>query len=314
PGKQTKPAAWTNLTFAALKQELRLYNSNCLAAFKAAGAMPDYVQVGNEITSGLLWPEGRVGGVYDTATQWSQLAQLLTNAIAGIQDAAGGQMPQVMVHIDRGGDWGGTQWFFDHLQQQRVPFDLIGLSYYPWWHGSLDALGTCLTNTAQHYGKPVLLAETGFPWANSTNLYGIPATPNGQVEYVVALAKVMKRLPGGRGAGMLWWGAEYQSLPGVSLAGFDKRSFFDAEGNVLPVAEAFGQLVAPLKFDIRLQGTNVLLQWPLSGAGSSLLTASEPTAAAWSPVTNTIATTGTVFGITAPSSVEPRRFFRLQAK
>ena len=64
PGHQTKPAAWTNLAFAQLTQQMRQYNSNCIAAFKAAGAMPDYVQVGNEITGGLLWPDGQIGGAY----------------------------------------------------------------------------------------------------------------------------------------------------------------------------------------------------------------------------------------------------------
>lgn len=128
PGQQAKPAAWAGLTFAQLTQQLRQYNSNCIAAFKAAGAMPDYVQVGNEIIGGLLWPDGQVGGAYDTPAQWSKLAHLLTNAITGIKDAAGSQMPRIVVHIDRGGDWQGTQWFFDHLLQQQVQFDIIGES------------------------------------------------------------------------------------------------------------------------------------------------------------------------------------------
>jgi len=160
----------------------------------------------------------------------------------------------------------------------------------------------------------VILAETAFPWADSTNIYGIPASTNGQVEFVVELAKAMKRLPGGRGAGILWWGAEYQALSGMGLAGFDKKSFFDADGNVLPVADAFGQLVAPLKLNIRLQGTNVLLQWPLSGAGSSLVTAVAPADfAAWSPSTNTVETSGTCLGVLAPCNLDRSRFFRLQA-
>jgi len=255
PGKQRKPAAWTNLSFAELKQQVRLYNSNCIAAFKTAGAMPDYVQVGNEITSGMLWPDGKVGGTYDTVTQWSQLAQLITNAISGIQDAAGEQMPKIIIHIDRGGDWNGTQWFFDHLQQQGVPFDIIGLSYYPWWHGSLGNLANCVTNTAQKYSKPVILAETAFPWTNSTNLYGIPASTNGQVQFLGELTNIMKRLPANLGAGIVWWGAEYQAVPGVNEGGFGQKSFFDASGNMLPVVDGLGQLVAPLRLNIRLPGT-----------------------------------------------------------
>ena len=316
PAKQAKPSAWTNLTFSELKQQIRLYSSNCIVSFRDAGAMPDYVQVGNEITGGTLWTDGKVGGTYDTAAQWLQLAQLLTNAMAGIRDAAGPQMPKLMIHIDRGGDWAGTQWFFDHLQAQGVAFDFIGLSYYPWWHGSLDNLRNCVTNTAQRYGKPVILAETAFPWTNSTNIYGIPATPDGQVQFVAELAKIMKRLPANLGAGIFWWGAEYQSVPGVNLGGFDQKSFFDAAGNALPVVAAFGQLVAPVRLNIRMQGTNVLVQWPLSGAGADLFSALWPADtnnAAWTAATNQVETTGAWFSATAPSTIDPGRFFRLQS-
>ena len=132
PGQQTKPAAWTDLTtFDALEQQMYDYNSNAIAAFKAARAMPEYVQVGNEIIGGMLWPDGRVGGSYDTSTQWSQLGRLIKAAIRGIKDAAGTNKPGIMIHIDRGGDWDGTRWFFDHLGQQQVEFDAIGQSYYP---------------------------------------------------------------------------------------------------------------------------------------------------------------------------------------
>lgn len=245
PGKQAKPAAWTNLAFPDLSRQMRSYNSNCIAAFRSAGAMPDYVQIGNEIIGGLLWPDGRVGGSNDTPGQWSKLGQLLTNATAGIKDAAGNQMPKVIVHIDRGGDWRATQWFFDNLERQQVAFDIIGQSYYPWWHGSLEAFRSCLTNTARKYGKPVLVAETAFPWSNSTNLYGLAASPSGQVEFVAALAQAMECIPAPQRAGIVWWGAEYQALPRMGLAGFDRKSFFDSQGNVLPVVEALGRLAAP---------------------------------------------------------------------
>jgi len=313
PGHQTKPAAWTSLTFTQLTQQMRQYNSNCIAAFKAAGAMPDYVQVGNEIIGGLLWPDGQVGGTNDTPAQWSQLAQLLTNAITGIKDAAGSQMPEIVVHIDRGGDWGGTQWFFDRLLQQRVPFDIIGESYYPFWHGSLDNLSLCLTNAAARYGKPLIVAETAFPYAYSTNIYGIPATTNGQVQYVVALAQVLKSVPGGKVIGVFWWGAEYQHLQGVNFGGCENRSFFGNGGDLLPVAAAFGQLAAPLRLSAGLTDAGLRLSWPLSGAGSSLMTASYLVPPLWLPVTNPVQNTGTVFSTILTGSTSYPSFYRLQS-
>src|SRR5208282_21764 len=60
PGHQAIPAAWASLNFTQLARQMRAYNSNTIATFAAAGAMPDYVQVGNEITSGMLWPLGKV--------------------------------------------------------------------------------------------------------------------------------------------------------------------------------------------------------------------------------------------------------------
>ena len=313
PGHQTKPAAWTSLTFAQLTQQMRQYNSNCIAAFKAAGAMPDYIQVGNEIGGGLLWPDGRVGGSYDNQAQWSKLAQLLTNAIVGIKDAAGSQMPRIVVHIDRGGDWSGTQWFFDHLLQQQVQFDIIGESYYPFWHGSLDNLRNCLTNVAVRYRQPLIVAETAFPYAYSTNIYGIPATTNGQVQYVVALTQVLKGVPGGKVIGAFWWGAEYQYLQGVNLGGCENRSFFGGGGDLLPVAKAFGQLSAPLRLSASLTDDGLTLSWPLSGAGSSLMAITNLAVPLWLQVTNPVQTSGTVFITVLPRSALTARFYRLQS-
>lgn len=315
PGKQTKPAAWTNLAFAQLEQRMYDYNSNTIAAFKAAGAMPEYVQVGNEIIQGLLWPDGKVGGSSDTPAQWQKLGVLLKAAVRGIQDAAGDAPPKILIHIDRGGDWAGTRWFFDNLRLQQVEFDLIGESYYPFWHGTLDALRNCLTNAAARYGKPVIVAETAFPWSNSTNIVGIPATPEGQVQFVVELASLVKAVPGGNGIGIIWWGTEYQRLPGVGLAGFDRRSFFDAAGDALPVANALGQLTAPIQLRASLTDTALTLQWPFSGAGLSLVVSTNLSPAeAWQPVPNVVQSTGLTFSVTQPGNASHSRFYRLQSR
>ena len=311
PSHQSKPAAWSGLTFTQLVQQMRDYNSNCIATFKAAGAMPEYVQVGNEITGGMLWPDGQVPGG-NAAVQWSQLGQLMNAAIQGIDDAAGDTPPKIIVHIDRGGDWSATKWFFDNLQQQNVPFDILGESYYPFWHGPLSSLSNCLNNAAARYGKPVIVAETDFPWIYSTNLVGFPATTNGQVQFVAALAQIVKGIPGGLGQGIVWWGTEYQ-LPNANQAGFGTRSFFGSDGNVLPVADAFGQLVAPLQLRAALDGGSLVVSWPLSGAGMSLMSSTDLSALPWSPVTNTVQNTGAVFNVALPWSADRSRFYRLES-
>ena len=319
PGHQAIPTAWTNLTFTQLVQQMHDYNSNCIAAFKAAGALPDCVQVGNEITSGFLWPVGEVGGSYETPAQWSQFAQLLTAAIQGIKDAAGASPPQIVIHIDRGGDWDTTKWFFDNLiQTQHVQFDLVGESYYPFFHGPLTNLSTCLTNAAARYGKPVMVAETAYPWTNSvwaSPVSGIPSTTNGQAQFVVALAQVVKSVPNNLSAGIFWWGAEYQKLSGVNEAGYNTTSFFDARGNVMPAANVFGQMVATVILKINPTNSALALQWPLSGAGMNLMTTTSlsPTAV-WLAATNSVQTTNAIFNTTLPADASTGRFYRLQSK
>jgi arabinogalactan endo-1,4-beta-galactosidase len=244
PGKQSIPAAWKNLDFDHLVQQMYLYNSNTIATFAAAGAMPDYVQVGNEITSGMLWPLGKVRG--NGCASWSHLGQLMKAAIQGIHDAAGGHMPKIIVHIDRGGDWPGTRWFFDNLNAQGVPYDIIGESYYTFFQGSPESLSNCLNNAAVRYSKPIIVAEDAFPWTNgcpanwTNSLYGYSPTIAGQASFVAALAGIVKNVPHQLGVGLIYWGAEYQSADGVNEAGYNTASFFDCNGNVLPVADVIG--------------------------------------------------------------------------
>ena len=253
PGHQTMPAAWAGLSFSQLVQAMYSYNSNTIAAFAAAGAMPDYVQVGNEITAGMLWPMG--GPLFGNGgAAWSQLGQLMKSAIQGIRDgakAAGQTSPKIIVHIDQGGNWGKTQWFFNNLGEQAVPFDIIGESYYPFYQGSLPALATCLSNAAVTFGKPVVVAETAFPWTNAcpsfwkSKLYGYPPTEIGQGSFLVAEDQIVSGLPNKLGVGVFYWGAEYQAAPGVNEAGFNTSSFFDAPGNLLPSVSPFATANLP---------------------------------------------------------------------
>ncbi len=305
PGKQATPDAWTNLDLAQLTAQMRSYNSNVIATFAAAGAMPDFVQVGNEITAGMLWPLGKLT---DSAS-WSNFGQLMKAAEQGIQDACGAvgaTMPKIIVHIDRGADWATTQWFFDNLNAQGVPYDIIGESYYPFFHGPVTNVSTCLSNAAVRYGKPVVLAETAFPWTNSvtswTNkLYGFDPTVAGQVSFMAALAKVLKNVPNHLGAGIFYWGAEYQAASGVNEAGFNTASLFDAHGNLLPAADGLAGIAAPLVLSPSLSGMNLQLTWPFSGAASQLeISTNSGAAPVWLPVTNAVSISAAEFLLTLP--------------
>ena len=319
PGHQAIPDAWTNLNFTQLVAQMRSYNSNTIAAFATAGAMPDFVQVGNEITSGMLFPYGEVSG--SGGTPWSNLAQLMNSAIQGIHDAVnalGVTMPKIIVHIDRGGDWATTEWFFDNLNAEGVPYDIIGESYYPFFQGPLTNLNTCLSNAAVRYSKPIIVAEDAFPWTNTmtswtNSLYGFAPTVTGQVSFIAALAKVVKSVPNHLGDGVFYWGAEYQAASGVNEAGFNTSSFFDTQGNLLPVANAVAGIGAPLVISPSLAGANLQLKWPFSGAASQLVSATNlKPAPQWTSISNAVSITGTVFTVTLPASND-FGFYRLQS-
>jgi len=185
-------AAWKNLTFQVLKDSVYQYTRRVITALKNQNTLPDMVQIGNEITCGMLWDDGRVCGQYDTPQQWTQLAELLNAGIRGVKESlTAGDTVQIMIHIDRGGDNPGSRWFFDHLLAQNVNFDIIGLSYYPWWHGTLSDLEFNTYDLAQRYGKEIVIVETAYPWTldwydnthnivgdSSQLLGGYPATVN----------------------------------------------------------------------------------------------------------------------------------------
>jgi arabinogalactan endo-1,4-beta-galactosidase len=317
PGHQTTPAAWSGLTFAQLVPQMRAYNSNAIATFAAAGAMPDFVQIGNEITDGMLWTNGQLSGTWSSSNpSWVRLGELMTNAIQGIRDAAnatGAKMPKIVVHIDRGGDWGTTRAFFDNLNAQGVPYDIIGESYYPFYHGPYTNLASCLTNAALRYGKPIFIAETDFPYIFSTNLWGIPATTNGQVQFVATLAQIVKGVPNHLGAGIFWWGAEYQ-YPNANQAGVGTRSFFGSDANLLPAAGAFGELAGPVDLSASLTGLDLMLQWSIGGAGMNLVTTTNlGPSVIWRSVTNPVQNTGTTYNVTLPLDSVQSRFYRLQS-
>jgi arabinogalactan endo-1,4-beta-galactosidase len=256
PGHQTTPAAWQGQDLPTLAGTVRTYTRKVVADFARQGTPVDMVQVGNEVTDGMLWP---LGQIYQADGQhWAQFATLLQAGITGAREGNPRRHRlQVMVHIDRGGDNGGAVYFYDHLAAQGVRFDVIGLSYYPFWHGSLAALQQNLNDLSTRYGKDIVVAETAYPWTlgNGDTLDNFitsddqlpdgaayPATPQGQAAYFEALRTVLQDVPGGHGAGFVDWEPEW--IPGVGWepgAGNpnDNLTMFDWQGAALPSVRAF---------------------------------------------------------------------------
>lgn len=249
PGHQDPPAAWAALGIDSLEHQVESYSADVIARLRQAGALPDIVQVGNEIDAGMLWPLGRVGGSYDTPTQWTQFARLLKAGIRGVRSALGtGDTVRIMLQYSQGGSTGGTQWFFDNIGVYGVPYDLIGLSYYPWWQGSLAALRVNLDATAFRYGRDVMVVETSYPWragfwegfATDRAAMTWAVSSTGQAQFLRDLIGTVANVTGDHGAGVIWWYPEAIQVPGLFIWGGGSLSLFDAGGNVLPAASEFG--------------------------------------------------------------------------
>ncbi len=233
PEKQYTPKVWEGLSHAQLRSAVFEYSKATIAAFKAAGVLPDMVQIGNEVIHGMLWPDGRLPG------HWDNFADLIQAGIAGVEAGAGdGPRPRIMIHVDRGGDRTGTRNFFDKLNSYHVKYDVIGQSYYPWWHGSLNDLRENMVFMALEYRKDIIVVETAYHWQPSeyTKKPGpFPETPDGQRQFLEEVNKVVQQTPNGLGKGIFWWEP-------AATGPLGSRSFFDDDGNAQPVVRAFDSL------------------------------------------------------------------------
>ena len=251
PGSQTKPAAWDGLTFDALVDSVYQYTHDVIASLRSQGTVPFIIQIGNEISAGMLWPDGRVGGVYDTPEQWGRLVALLEAARRGVLDASPDQLPEIAIHFNDGGNNEACRWFFDHLVELGLDFNVIGLSFYPKWHGTLDELRHNLADLASRYDKAVYVVETAYPWTlawadEANNIFGTeadlhdgyPATVAGQSAFLRAVHDIVQNVPGDRDRGVYYWSPEWIAVEGVPSA-WENATLFDFDGMMLPSMESF---------------------------------------------------------------------------
>jgi len=246
PGHQAKPAAWRDLSFDALVQKVHDYTADVISQCRTHNVLPDIVQIGNEITPGFLWPEGKLYGKGgDPERRWERFTRLLEAGIAGAREAAGQDSTlRILIHIDKGGKWGATKWFFENLARRNVSFDIIGLSYYPWWHGTMADLRGNLHNTARTFGKDIMVVETAYPHRNEQHwkkhALAWPISPEGQKAFLAEVIAAVKAAPDGRGIGVLYWYPESVPAEGLRIWNGGATALFDAQGKALPALSVLG--------------------------------------------------------------------------
>lgn len=267
PGKQRVPKAWRGMDAAGLEKAVFEFTRDTLLHLKDAGAYPTLIQVGNELTNGMLWPLGQ-------KPNYDNLARFVSAGIRGVR-AVDQDMP-VMLHLDNGGNNEMYRDWFDHYMERGEDFQIIGLSYYPFWHGTLEDLKNNMNDLAVRYGKELVIAEVsmGFTMEDYADYEKLgpderkgyatkpalvdkiqfPMTKEGQKDFMNAVLDVIGQVPDHKGKGFFYWEAGWIPVPGSGWATpgalkyieekgpcgneWANQALFDYEGNALPALEA----------------------------------------------------------------------------
>ena len=243
PEHQAKPAAWADHNFSRLQADVYEHTYDVCSSLKAAGLLPDMLQIGNEINPGMLLPDG-------STRNWKVLASLLKQGCNAVKVCS--SSTQVMLHIANAGDKAGTSEWFDMAAAQGVVWDVTGLSYYSYWHGTLQAMKDTVREVKSRYGKPVVIVETAYPFTllendQETNsihsasqlLPDHPATPAGQA---ANLRAVMQTAHQGGAIGLFYWEPTWTAIKGNgwdpanpdSGCQWENQALFDYKSKALP--------------------------------------------------------------------------------
>jgi len=253
PAHQSKPAAWNDLDAPGLTRAVYDHTADVLGALRRQGTPADLVQIGNELNGGMLWPEG-------DWEHWDNLAAFLKAGLRAARDTT----PRIrtILHLANGGDNGLYRWWFDNAVSYGVDFDIIGLSYYPFWHGPVEQAAANMADITARYGKPCVIAETAYPFTLKSEddvndilndpsqlTEGFPATPDGQAAWLRAVADLAAAVPGGQGLGYCYWeglwtyraGSGWDPTDPASGNAWENLSLFDFEDRALPGLRTLGR-------------------------------------------------------------------------
>ena len=267
PSNQHKPSAWDDLNFETLCDSVRQYSHGLVTRLKNQNTLPKYVQIGNETDCGILWPDGYVCGESNSEIQWEKLRTLFANAIEGINSALDIEDTlKIISHVSSGGNW-----FFNNLMLEDIDFDILGISYYPMWHGTLADLEQNINNLSNQFQKPVLVLETAYPftlqWNDNTHnvlgletqlLPGYEASEEGQVLFLNDLVSLVNENI--FGLGLCYWAPDWISTDQFGSP-WENQTLFDFEGESLEALSVFDNETVSVK-DIDNFAPNIFYNYP----------------------------------------------------
>lgn len=239
PGQQRKPKAWEELSFDELVEALYQYTKEVLETLKKENCLPDIVQVGNEIRSGLLFPDGAV-------PKYDNIAKLLNAGIQAVREVSSDI--EVMIHLDQGGRYYDLkEWFDEVFAAGMNPIDLIGISYYSFWHGTFMDLKNSMEQLIARYKVPVYVVETAHPWRQCKNEHisadlmktaGLPAGIEEQKKSLELVMQIAATASGDLPTGVYYW--EPLCIPGKNYGSWDEQmGVLDDNGRALLALSAY---------------------------------------------------------------------------
>ena len=231
PGKQTIPQRWQNLGAEALKDSVYQYTKHVLKTFKKAGVTPDMIQVGNEISFGMLWPVGRIDPMKDD--NWGTFSSLLRQGCKACREEC--PKAKIVIHTERAGQWDVTRSYYQHVKQSALDYDIIGLSYYPMWHERIPVLCNTLDSLHANFpDKDIMIVETAAyyshdndKWAKSPDQYAefYPISDEGQRQFTTELMQALR--PRSFVTGLFWWFPEENACNNDLVSCWINRGLFD---------------------------------------------------------------------------------------
>jgi arabinogalactan endo-1,4-beta-galactosidase len=186
PGHQTIPAAWSSYNYAEMETAVYNYTYNFMKALAAAGVYPQYVQVGNEISNGMLWPIG------EATVNPSQLAGLINNGYKAVKAVS--SSTKVVIHAANLSNLSDIEWILDLIKSYGGTWDVSGFSYYD-GPGTLSTITSNLATLASRYGKPVMICEIGHTESDYM----------GSADDVKTAIEAVQSVPGSMGLGVIYW-------------------------------------------------------------------------------------------------------------
>lgn len=265
PGQQKKPDAWKNDSGDKLVDDVYAYTAKVMQDFNAQGVTPDMVQVGNELNNGMLWPEAQL--TEDNPNGYKFLAKLLNAGLQAVHDNDKDNKVKTMIHL-AGVDVNLYHTFFDNLidglYNEVNDFDIIGMSFYPFWHGTMDDLKNTMNDVSAKYNKDVMAVETAFGYTledadfeknnfgtNEEKVGGYKATVQGQATGLRDVMATVASVNDNRGLGIFYWAPDWVINEKVGWKsngggnGWDNLTLFDTKGNALESMDTFNLVSDP---------------------------------------------------------------------